>query len=67
VTPAVEVDHVVPLHLGGKDDETNLQSICHQHHVEKSQKERGVEPRPIIGIDGYPVDDTGGEGEGGAV
>jgi 5-methylcytosine-specific restriction protein A len=33
---AAEVDHVVPLSQGGRvDDPANLQSLCHDCHVEK--------------------------------
>jgi 5-methylcytosine-specific restriction protein A len=39
VTPAVEVDHIVPLWAGGKESDSNRQSICRSHHIEKSAKE----------------------------
>lgn len=38
----LETDHVVPLHRGGSDDWTNLQSLCHDCHARKSAKERGT-------------------------
>ena len=31
--PANQVDHIVPAHLGGDDSETNLRSLCQQHHA----------------------------------
>ena len=37
---AAEVDHVVPLHLGGTDDPSNLQGLCLRHHALKSAKEK---------------------------
>lgn len=45
VQAAVEVDHVVPLHLGGKEDDANLQGLCRACHAAKSADEsraRGV-------------------------
>lgn len=39
-TPATEVDHIVPLARGGaRLDRNNLQSLCHDHHAEKTAKE----------------------------
>ena len=34
-----ELDHIVPLHLGGSNGHSNLQWLCVSHHREKSQKE----------------------------
>lgn len=36
----LQTDHIVPLHRGGTDDWANLQSLCHQHHAEKTARER---------------------------
>ena len=41
-TAATEVDHVVPLAAGGPDDETNFQSLCLDHHREKSARESRI-------------------------
>lgn len=35
----LEVDHVVPLHLGGTDAVTNLQSLCKECHARKTARE----------------------------
>jgi len=35
-TVATEVDHIKPLSLGGEDIDTNCQSLCYQHHIEKT-------------------------------
>lgn len=40
VVRAVEVDHIVPLHLGGSDTEANLQSLCMACHQAKTELER---------------------------
>jgi 5-methylcytosine-specific restriction endonuclease McrA len=45
VTRALEVDHIVPLHLGGAEDDSNRQAICIPCHREKSSMEgerRGI-------------------------
>lgn len=42
VTPARDVDHIVPRHLGGGDNEENLQSLCRECHEAKSRAEGGA-------------------------
>lgn len=44
VTPASEVDHILPKSEGGTDDKENLQSLCHDCHRIKTAEEskRGV-------------------------
>lgn len=39
VTAATVPDHIVPLWKGGADDETNLQSLCAEHHDAKTAAE----------------------------
>ncbi len=55
-TIAQELDHILALHLGGKDVPENRQSLCSECHLAKSKQERGHEYRPKvkIGLDGYP-------------
>lgn len=36
---ATDVDHIVPDSAGGSDDDTNLASLCAQHHATKSSSE----------------------------
>jgi 5-methylcytosine-specific restriction protein A len=33
------VDHIVPLHLGGSDDDSNLESLCIKCHEAKNKRE----------------------------
>jgi len=42
VTPAAEVDHIVPLWAGGKESDSNRQSICQAHHLAKSKREASI-------------------------
>lgn len=37
--PATDVDHVVPAHLGGSDEDANLASLCGWHHRAKTAAE----------------------------
>ena len=41
----LEVDHILPLHLGGTNDLGNLQALCRGCHISKSSAER----RPVSG------------------
>lgn len=36
----LETDHIVPIHQGGSDSWTNLQSLCHECHALKTSNER---------------------------
>lgn len=36
---AEELDHVIPLALGGADDDSNYQSLCIECHLAKSARE----------------------------
>lgn len=36
-----ELDHIVPLHQGGEDSESNLQVLCIECHGAKTLKEQG--------------------------
>jgi len=41
VTAHGEVDHVVPLHLGGGESDINRQYLCRACHALKSEREHG--------------------------
>jgi len=56
VTPGDEVDHVVPLHKGGEDNERNLQTLCKRHHDAKTRADMGWSTRPGCDASGLPVD-----------
>jgi len=42
LTPATEVDHIVPLRDGGTNHESNLQPLCKSCHSKKTVKEDGA-------------------------
>lgn len=58
VTVATEVDHIVPKSVrpGANDTLAGIQSICSPCHQEKTMREQGKALRPVIGLDGYPID-----------
>lgn len=39
ITPTDEIDHIVPLAMGGTDTDDNVQGLCFQHHAEKTALE----------------------------
>lgn len=39
VVPAVDVDHILPRSQGGRDEESNLQGLCHACHSRKTALE----------------------------
>lgn len=39
LTEATQVDHVTPLHLGGRDNDENLESLCKCCHDAKTAQE----------------------------
>ena len=58
ITKATIVDHIVPLVLGGTDDDSNTRSLCDECHLFVTAEQFGYKkPSPTIGTDGWPVDD----------
>jgi 5-methylcytosine-specific restriction protein A len=55
ITPAQQVDHIIPKAKGGTDDEDNLQAICKTCHEGKTIQDSGGRPKVQIGADGWPV------------
>lgn len=47
---ATQLDHVIPLEIGGPDDETNLQGLCDAHHAIKTKAEAGDRVRRMRGM-----------------
>lgn len=58
-TLATQIDHIVPLFKGGKDEPSNRQPLCEACHGRKTVEERGGDYRGQRGCDasGFPLDD----------
>lgn len=56
ITPAEELDHIIPLYKGGPDTEENLSPKCKACHAEKTAQDMGYVKKEEIGLDGFPVD-----------
>jgi 5-methylcytosine-specific restriction enzyme A len=67
VVRATQVDHIVSKAEGKRrgwtdaqiDDLSNLQAICTEEHLIKTETEQGKKkhaPRSIIGADGWPIE-----------
>ncbi|WP_233866690.1 HNH endonuclease [Paraburkholderia adhaesiva] len=56
VTEATEVDHIVRVADGGTDDPSNLQSLCHECHADKTARENGCGHPTGCDADGMPLD-----------
>ena len=54
---AEELDHIVPISKGGDDIEDNWQGLCKECHDKKTRNDFGWKEKPIIGKDGWPIDD----------
>ncbi len=52
--PDNEVDHRVPRHQGGTDDDANLETICADCHEAKTVRESGHVPRGTFDVSGNP-------------
>jgi 5-methylcytosine-specific restriction protein A len=55
LTPATEVDHIIPKAQGGGDHESNLRSVNTDCHKRLTLLQKGHKARPQIGRDGWPI------------
>ncbi len=55
VKPAVEVDHIKPLALGGSDEDENTRNLCKRHHEDRTAEQFGHRQKVDIGADGWPT------------
>lgn len=56
LTPAAQVDHIIPKAKGGSNDLDNLRSLCRPCHDQKSARDLGHRVKPTYGPDGWPID-----------
>lgn len=56
VALATEVDHIIALVNGGKDEPANLQGLCHECHADKTAADMGHRPKVTVGLDGWPLE-----------
>src|SRR3546814_6041514 len=55
ITAATAPDHIVPLALGGSDDDSNVRCLCPECHLERTREQFGHRARSTIGEDGWPL------------
>src|SRR3546814_4358435 len=53
ITAATAPDHIVPLALGGSDDDSNVRCLCPECHLERTREQFGHRARSTIGEDGW--------------
>jgi 5-methylcytosine-specific restriction protein A len=56
VEVATVVDHIIPLALGGSDDDANTRNLCKRHHEQRTAEQFGHRKKVTIGADGWPSD-----------
>lgn len=49
ITPATDVDHIIPRADGGSDDDDNLQALGHECHRRKTANENAARRRALTG------------------
>lgn len=50
------VDHIKPLAQGGTNHDSNLQLLCTDCHVDKTNRDNGYKVKTRTGLDGMPMD-----------
>ncbi len=49
-------DHIVPLAHGGSDEDSNIRSLCREHHLMRTAEQFGLRRKVRIGADGWPAE-----------
>ncbi|MDB5594885.1 MAG: endonuclease [Hyphomicrobiales bacterium] len=55
ITVSTVPDHIVPLHKGGTDDDSNIQCLCASCHRDKTNEDMGYRAKQTVGDDGWPM------------
>lgn len=53
--PATIVDHIIPLALGGSDEDENTRNLCDEHNRKRTAEQFGHRQKVEIGADGWPT------------
>lgn len=56
VRASTQVDHIVPLYIGGEESDDNRQGLCDQCHEKKTRIDLGHRQRVAFDANGYPID-----------
>lgn len=56
VHEATVPDHIVPLAHGGSDEDSNIRSLCREHHLMRTAEQFGLRRKVRIGADGWPAE-----------
>jgi 5-methylcytosine-specific restriction protein A len=54
-TAATTPDHIIPLHKGGTDEDSNIQCLCESCHRTKTAKDMGYRGTQQLDADGWPT------------
>ena len=60
-TKQLEMDHIIPLCVGGTTDDINLQTLCHDCHVKKTAYERIIFPNAFKVYKKHPKEQDNGQ------
>ena len=55
VTPATDLDHILPKAQGGTDRLDNLQPLCRACHDDKTRADNRRRGKVATGLDGWPI------------
>jgi 5-methylcytosine-specific restriction protein A len=50
------IDHIVPLALGGSDEDANTRALCQPCHMVRTREQFGLREVRAVGLDGWPAD-----------
>lgn len=56
-TEATVIDHILPLALGGTDDDLNCRALCKLCHDQRTKEQFGHRTKPRISVDGWPEEE----------
>ena len=57
ITPTDEIDHIIPLAIGGTDTDENTRNLCDEHNLKRTAEQFDLKsPVPAIGQDGWPIE-----------